>query len=116
MNMKALKGEEVTGTDAEACAYLSTASLTAPMDNDWSQIYLYVASKTYQCWGKKEMPADVRVDALSDEQMANLNRLKGWLYRHRTTVREETERAERRIKKEEKEASRKSEQPALFEF
>jgi hypothetical protein len=46
-NLKAIKGGEPTGTDAEACAYLNTASLTAPMDNDWSQIYLYVATKTY---------------------------------------------------------------------
>ncbi len=45
MNMRALKGEEMTGTDAEACAYLYTASLTAPMDDDWTQIYLYVC-----CW------------------------------------------------------------------
>jgi hypothetical protein len=35
MNMKALKGEEMTWTDAEACAYLYTASLTAPMDSGW---------------------------------------------------------------------------------
>ena len=28
MNMKALKGEEITGTDAEACAYLMTVSAT----------------------------------------------------------------------------------------
>ncbi len=34
MNMKALKGEEMTGTDTEACAYLYTAGLTAPMDHD----------------------------------------------------------------------------------
>jgi hypothetical protein len=40
MNMRALKGEEMTGTDAEACAYLYTASLTQPMDHDWGQIYL----------------------------------------------------------------------------
>lgn len=39
-NMKALKGEPMTGTDAEACAYLYTAGLTAPMDSDWTQIYL----------------------------------------------------------------------------
>ena len=37
-NMKSTKGEQPTGTDAEACAYLNTASLTATMDNDWSQI------------------------------------------------------------------------------
>ncbi|GAI89077.1 unnamed protein product, partial [marine sediment metagenome] len=48
MNMKVLKGEEMTGTDAEACAYLYTASLTAPMDHDWSQIYLYIATKVYE--------------------------------------------------------------------
>ena len=46
--MKTTKGEQPTGTDAEACAYLNTASLTAPMDNDWSQIYLYVATMTYR--------------------------------------------------------------------
>ena len=40
MNMKALKGEEMTGTDAEACAYLMTVSLTQPMDSDWTEIYL----------------------------------------------------------------------------
>ncbi len=43
MNMCALKGEEPTGTDAEACAYLNTLSLTHPMDRDWVQIYLYIA-------------------------------------------------------------------------
>lgn len=46
-NMKALKGEEMTGTDAEACAYLYTASLTQPMGHNWTDIYLYVAGKTY---------------------------------------------------------------------
>ena len=34
MNMRALKGEEMTGTEAEACAYLYTAALTNPMDHD----------------------------------------------------------------------------------
>jgi hypothetical protein len=48
MNMKALKGEEMTGTDAEACAYLFTAALTNPVDHDWGQIYLYIATQTYR--------------------------------------------------------------------
>ena len=47
-NMKALKGEEMTGTDAEACAYLYTVSLTQSMDHDWTQIYLYIAGKAYE--------------------------------------------------------------------
>ena len=48
MNMKALKGDKMTATDAEACAYLYTAALTQPMDHDWTQIYLYVATQAYR--------------------------------------------------------------------
>lgn len=116
MNMKALKGEGMTGTDAEACAYLYTASLTAPMDHDWEQIYLYVATKTYKRWGKSKMPNDIAVDSISDYQLGELNRLKDWLYRQRSRVRLERERAERREKKEQEETKRKAEKPALFEF
>jgi len=120
MNMRALKGEEMTGTDAEACAYLYTASLTQPMDHDWTQIYLFIANKVYNQWRQKEsgaeMPEDIRVETLNDEQMRDLNRLKEWLYRKRTTIRLERERADRRQKKEEEVAARKAEQPALFTF
>jgi hypothetical protein len=116
MNMKALKGEEMTGTDAEACAYLYTAALTQPMDHDWGQIYLYIATQTYRKWGKNEMPSDIAVDKLDDEQMRDLNRLKEWLYRQRTKIRLERDRAERRQKKEEEAAREKAEQPALFTF
>ena len=120
MNMRAIKGEEMTGTDAEACAYLNTASLTQPMDHDWTQIYLYIATKVYEKWRTKEsgvtMPEDIRVESLNDDQMRDLNRLKAWLYRKRTTVREGRDRVERRQKKEEEASRKKEEQPALFDF
>ena len=116
MNMRALKGEEMTGTDAEACAYLYTAALTNPMDHDWTQIYLYIATQTYRRWGKNEMPGDVAVDLLRDDQMSDLNRLKEWLYKKRTQVRLDRDRTERRQKREEEAARRKAEQPALFTF
>jgi len=120
MNMGALKGELPTGTDAEACAYLNTASLTQPMDHDWTQIYLYIAGKVYSQWRQKEsgteMPEDIRVESLNDEQMRDLNRLKAWLYRKRTQVREECDRAERRQRREEEAAAREAAQPALFDF
>ena len=116
MNMRALRGEEMTGTDAEACVYLNTVSLTQPMDHDWAQIYLYIAGKTYTRWKKTKMPEDIRVESLRDDQLADLNRLKEWLYKKRTQAREESERAERRQKREEEAARRKAEQPALFEF
>jgi hypothetical protein len=116
MNMKALKGDEITGTDAEACAYLFAAALTQPLDHDWGQIYLYIATQTYRRWGKNEMPADIAVDKLDDEQMRELNRLKEWLYRKRTQIRLERDRVERRQKREDEAARRKAEQPALFHF
>jgi len=116
MNMKALKGEEMTGTDAEACAYLMTASLTQPMDHDWTQIYLYIAGKVCKQWQKSEIPQDIVVESISDDQMRDLNRLKEWLYRRRTTARQDRDRAERRQKREEAEARREAEQPVLFEF
>ncbi len=116
MNMKALKGEEPAGTDAEACAYLMTVSLTQPIDSDWTQIYLYVATQAYKRWGKGEMPADIAVSSLTDYQTAELKRLKRWLYEKRTQVRQDRERAERRQEKEQEGARRKAEQPALFQF
>ncbi len=116
MNMKALKGEEPTGSDAEACAYLMTVSLTQPIDSDWTQIYLYVATQTYRKWGKNEMPADIAVNSLSDYQMSELKRFKSWLYQRRVEVRQERERTERRQEKEQESARKKAERPALFDF
>lgn len=115
-NVKALKGEGMTGTDAEACAYLMTLSLTQPMDSDWTQIYLYIAGQSYKRWNKGEMPADIAVDSISDYQIGELNRLKSWLYLQRVKARQEKDRAERREKKEEQQTQRKEEQPALFDF
>jgi len=115
-NIRASNGEEPTGTDAEACAYLYTAGLTAPMDHDWSQIYLYVASRTYARHKGGQVPEDIRVETTSDYQMGELKRLKDWLYRQRVKVRQERDRTDRKLEREETEAQRKAEQPELFEF
>jgi len=116
MNMRVLKGEVMTGTDAEACTYLYTAGLTAPMDHDWSQIYLYIAGETYSRHNGNQVPDDIQVESLNDYQLRELNRLKVWLYHKRTQVRQEKDRADRRQVKEEAEARREAEQPALFKF
>ena len=99
-----------------SCAYLFTAALTQPMDHDWAQIYLYIAGKTYTRWKKAEMPEDIRLESINDDQMIELNRLKEWLYQKRTTIRLDRDRAERRQRKEEEAARREAEQPALFDF
>jgi len=120
MNMKALKGEEMTGTDAEACAYLNTTSLAQPIGHDWTQIYLYIASQVYERHRAKEsgatMPDDIRVDNINDHQLRELDHLKAWIYRQRIKARLDRDRSERRQKKEEAAAKRKEAQPALFDF
>jgi len=119
-NVRALKEGEMTSTDAEACAYLMTVSLTQPIDSDWTQIYLYIASKVYEKHGTKEsgatMPEDIRIDRLSEYQMGELNRLNAWLYRQRIKARTEKDITERRREKEKVEIHKKAERPALFEF
>ena len=117
-NMKVIKGEEMTGTDAEACAYLYTAGLTAPFDHDWAQIYLYIAGKVYKGWLSKEsgveFPEDIRVESLTDGQMRDLNQLKRWLYERRIKARQEHDRDEKRQERVEKAARDKLVQPELF--
>jgi len=102
-NMQALKGEELTGTDAEACAYLYTASLTAPMSHDWAKIYLYIATKVMEKRTSgssgKIMPDDIRVEKLNDGQMRDLTRLKAWIYERRVKHRKGLDLEERRERK-----------------
>lgn len=119
MNLRTLKGEEMTGTDAEACAYLYTACLTQPADHDWSQIYLYITTQVYSRHRTKEsgaMPEDIRVESISDYQMGELRRLKGWIYERRIRGRQERDRTERRERREEEASRKKAERPTLFEF
>jgi len=120
-NLKALNGEEITGTDAEACAYLYTACLCFPFDRDWTDIYLYVTSQVYNHHCTQEsgvqVPEDILVEKLDDQQMRDLCRLKDWIYRRRVAERQERDRAERRQKREEAATKKKAEQPVLsFEF
>ena len=86
------------------------------MGHDWTQIYLYVAGRAHSRWNKGEMPEDIKVDSLSDDQTRELNRLKEWLYRKRVLARQDGDRFERQEKKQEEVARRESEQPALFSF
>jgi hypothetical protein len=62
------------------------------------------------------MPADIAVDSINEYQVRELNRLKAWLYQRRINTRIERDKSERRQEKEEAQAQKKMEQPALFEF
>ncbi|MBU0778206.1 hypothetical protein KKH23_08385 [Patescibacteria group bacterium] len=116
MNLRHSQGEEMTGTDSEALAYMIPVSFEHPMGHDWSQIYLHLATKVMEGEPSKVIPDDIRVDKLDRGQEADLRHLKCWLYdqkvKHRSGARSEMkkERAEEASKK------RKEAQPELFEF
>ena len=117
-NIRASKQGEPTATDAEACAYLYTACLCFPLDQDWSQIYFYVTGQVMSRHRQGvEIPQDIKVDALDQQQAHDLRRLKDFIYKKRVENRQEGERAERRQQREEVAAKKKREQPALaFKF
>jgi len=107
------EGREITATDAEAACYLFTASLTAPIGGDWTQIYLYVAGGEM----KDKMPEDLKVEALTESQWRDLKELKNWIYRQRVKHRKEKAHGERRKTEEEaeiKELETRSVQPSFF--
>jgi hypothetical protein len=116
-NVKAIKNEELMGTDAEVVAYLYTASLEAPMDSDWVEIYLYMASKVMKRHTKQEMPADMRViEKLTRNQEDDLLRFKRWLYETRVSARQERDRSKRREHKDQKKQRKEVLQPKMFDF
>ena len=103
-NMKALKGEKPTATDAEVLAYMYPRTMEAALDRDWVDIYLYVATRVMSRHKEAEIPADIKVDSLRDDQMRDLQHLKDWIYQHRLKVRAERRRAEKAEARAEAEA------------
>lgn len=113
-NVKRSKGEEPTGTDAEACAYLMSASLSFPLSDDWAQIYLYVATQVMRRAKKAEMPSDIAVESISDYQMKKLKDLKAWIYRKRVEHRQKKDQEARKERKEKKEEQLEAIQQKFF--
>ena len=116
--MKVTKGEEPTATDSEALAYIYPASMEFPMNHDWTQIYMYLASKVCGAEGKI-VPDDIKVETLTQEQERELRRLKDWIYQTRRRHRQEKAAG---IRKERKEAAVKEQeekvgvQASIFDF
>ena len=96
-NMKELRGEQPTGTDAEATAYLYTASLTAPMGHEWTNIYLYLGTKAMG----DRMPEAISQKELTNSEKGLLHDLKEWLWKQRVKVRQERRREKRAAEKAE---------------
>lgn len=95
-----IKDEGSVATDAEAAAYLMTASLDLPLNRDWVEIYQYVFTRTM----RDKTPDELRVDRLDDCRLGELVRLKEWLWNKRIEERLERRRARKRAARAEAEA------------
>ena len=89
---QAERGEKGEATDAEILAYLYTASLAAPMDHEYVNIYMHLLQK-YLDQKKIERPDFLREDVeLSEYEQGLLRELRRWIW----------SRAERACKKNRK--------------
>jgi len=112
-----MKGDDGLATDVEALAYMYPRALEAPLDHDWTQIYLYLGTKVMGSrLTSKEVgiPTDIKVEQLSPDQERELIGLKRWIReRQRKAVAEK-----RRAEKKAAEAARQESygmQTSLFE-
>lgn len=69
--------------DAECLAYMMPATMVAPMDYDYAEIYLYLATKVMKQAKRVEVPEDIRVERLDDYKMGLLKELKSRIFRRR---------------------------------
>lgn len=96
MNMMALRGEKMTATDAEAIAYMYARTMEGPLNESWTEIYLYLGT---QCF-RDSFPGDIKKEELTKYQMGLLNHLKDWIYAKRLQARKEKRRQQKKAEKE----------------
>ena len=73
--------EEGEATDAEALAYLYSASLAAPLRSEYVRIYLYLFRRTMRRLGIEPPPDLCDVESLSEDEERELKELKRWLWK-----------------------------------
>lgn len=91
-----MKKEYEIATDVECMLYMFPATMEAPISYEWTQIYLYVCTKSLQFVGR-EVPADIKVETLDKYFMSQLIELKRWIYARRTKHRRAREKSETRL-------------------
>lgn len=70
-------------TDADVAIYLYTASMEAPLTHDGAQVYLYLTTKLCRDHGK-DVPEDIAVEKLTDDQERFLKELRYDVHRNQT--------------------------------
>ena len=69
--------------DAECAAYLMTASLATPMSGEWTRIYQHLCTGLLKMAKDMDVPEDIAVHDLSEDEQRQLKDLRSQLYRKR---------------------------------
>ena len=83
-----LKENDDTATDYEAMVYLHTASLAAPLSEDWRNIYTYLFSKYYPEHAER---IGVYNEKLKEREKRKLVDLKKWICKQQMNKKKITE-------------------------
>jgi len=75
-----LKGNFDEVTDTEVMIYLSSASMAAPLSQEYFNIYLYCFQKTMKRISIEVPPDLLKVKNLTDYEEQLVNDLKGWIW------------------------------------
>ena len=95
------KEKESRATDVEALAYLYTASLSGPLPDEYSEIYMYLTRKSLEWQGKKEIPDFLKeYEKLDDYKMSLLDELKSEIWNAQEKAYKERLKAEKREERE----------------
>jgi hypothetical protein len=77
-----LTPEEQIG-DAEVVAYLMTASLRIPLDRDFTNIYLFTTTRLMKKVKGIDVPKDIKLDKLTNDEERKLKDLKRFIWNSR---------------------------------
>ena len=82
-SMVITKSEEATpmAPEMEAMLYISTASLEAPLDRDWTETYMTLMQRWILNQGKDVPDFLLDIPELNDMQKNDLKRLREWIFK-----------------------------------
>lgn len=119
--MIALKKEETLATYVECLIYIYTRTLEAPMDSDWTNIYMHVSCSVLEEWFGEDHWDDMQAPrSLNNWLESKLKHLRQHIYKKRREILKTRFKAIKADEKQVEESLKKSKpaivQAALFNF
>ncbi|MEM2922480.1 MAG: hypothetical protein QXF26_09225 [Candidatus Bathyarchaeia archaeon] len=93
-----------TASDLEAMAYLNTASLAAPLSEEWGRIYFYLTREYLESRGWKKFEGSMKFldeyKSLSIHDQREMKSLKDWIFKQQQKILAERRKHAEKLEKE----------------